>query len=133
MTALYRPDLSPVNRVGLSARQTCEKQLCLSRNLSAEMPAPSQYDYLMQHTMRYISAMSSTLTIRMDPQTENELAGLTWDGRSRNAAVRDAIHLAHRQQILDQVRQESEALLHDPEDLAELKQIQKEMESLRAW
>ncbi len=77
--------------------------------------------------------MSNTLTLRVDPQTERELMELTRDGSSRNAAIREAIHAAHRQQVLERVQAESQELLRNSRDLAEMGRVQEDMESIRAW
>jgi hypothetical protein len=77
--------------------------------------------------------MSTTLTIRMDTGAEQELAELTKDGRSRNAAVRDAIHLAYQQKLNEELLAESQRLMGDADDLAEMRRVAAEMDDLRAW
>jgi predicted transcriptional regulator len=77
--------------------------------------------------------MSSTFTVRVDEQTAQELATLAERGRSRNAVISEAIHAAYRQLVLDQVRRETAALAEDPDDLAEIRRVQADLEDLRAW
>lgn len=75
----------------------------------------------------------STITFRPDPETERALAELTADGTSTSAAIRSALLAAHRRRRAEQLRAETEALAQDPDDLAEIRAIQSELESLRAW
>lgn len=75
----------------------------------------------------------STITVRTDAEIEAALAALTADGSTRSQAVRAALLDAARARIRRQVEQESRALATDPEDLAEAKAVQADMEALRAW
>lgn len=75
----------------------------------------------------------STLTIRTDAEIEAALTALTADGSTRSQAVRTALLDAARARIRTQVEEESRALATDPEDLAEARAVQADMESLRAW
>ena len=75
----------------------------------------------------------STITVRTDEEVEAALAALTADGSSRSQAVRAAVLDAARARIRRQVEEESRALAVDPEDLAEARAVQADMEPLRAW
>lgn len=75
----------------------------------------------------------STITLRADHEVEQALAALTEDGRSQSAAIRDAILAAYRAQRAARLRAEAEAIAGDPDDRAEVRRVQAEMESLRAW
>ena len=75
----------------------------------------------------------STITVRTDEEVEAALDALTADGRSRSQAVRAAVLEAARARIRRQVEVESRALARDPDDLAEARAVQADMEALRAW
>lgn len=75
----------------------------------------------------------STISFRTDPETDRALADLTADGRSQSSAIRDALLTVQRQRAAERLRAETEAIAGDPEDLAEIRAIQSELESLRAW
>ena len=75
----------------------------------------------------------STITLRVDHEVEQALAALTEDGRSQSAAIRDAILAAYRAQRAARLRAEAESIAGDPDDRAEVRRVQAEMESLRAW
>lgn len=75
----------------------------------------------------------STLTIRLDEATEQALAILTRDGRSRSEAVRAALQLAQRQERSARLRAEAEASSKSEADLAEIRAIRAEMDAISAW
>ncbi len=75
----------------------------------------------------------STITVRTDAEIEAALAALTADGTTRSQAVRTALLDAARARIRRQVEDESRALAADPEDLAEARAVQADMDALRAW
>jgi predicted transcriptional regulator len=75
----------------------------------------------------------STLTIRTDSEVEEALDLLTSDGKSRSAAVREAILAASRARRRAALRAESERLRDDPEDKTASRELAGEMESIRAW
>jgi hypothetical protein len=75
----------------------------------------------------------STITVRTDAEIEAALVALTADGSTRSQAVRAALLDAARARIRRQVEEESRALATDPEDLAEARAVQSDMEALRAW
>jgi Arc/MetJ-type ribon-helix-helix transcriptional regulator len=75
----------------------------------------------------------SVITFRTDPETDDALAALTEDGRSQSAAIRDALLIAARQRDDERLRAEALVLASDPEDVAEARSVQADLESLRAW
>jgi predicted transcriptional regulator len=77
--------------------------------------------------------MSTTITIRIDEQTERELAELTESGTSRNAVVTCAIHREYRRVVHARIRRESEALRADPDYQAEVRAAREDMGADSAW
>lgn len=77
--------------------------------------------------------MSSTLTIRVDEETEHELAELTKSGRSRNAVITSAIHRAYREAVYERMRHEAEALREDDAYRAEVRAARENMGADGAW
>ncbi len=75
----------------------------------------------------------TTITVRADSEVERALAELTSDGKSQSAAIREAIIAAYRVHRAARLRAEAEALANDPDDRAEIRAVQADMESLRAW
>jgi len=75
----------------------------------------------------------SVITVRTDDEVEAALAALTADGSSRSQAVRAAVLDAARARIRVQVEAEARALAEDPDDLAEARAVQADVEPLRAW
>lgn len=77
--------------------------------------------------------MSGTLSIRVDEETRRELSQLTKDGQSRNAAIVDAIHLAYRESVYEDLRRSSTRLRDDPEYQAEVVAAREDMGAGDAW
>ena len=75
----------------------------------------------------------STITVRTDDEVEAALEALTADGRSRSEAVRAAVLEAARARIRAELEAESRRLAEDPDDLAEARAVQSDLEPLRAW
>jgi hypothetical protein len=75
----------------------------------------------------------TTITVRTDAEVEAALEALTADGTSRSQAVRLALLEAARARIRAEIAAEARALAADPDDLAEAKAIQADLEPLRAW
>ncbi|MFF0312314.1 hypothetical protein ACFYSC_33180 [Streptosporangium sp. NPDC004379] len=73
------------------------------------------------------------LTVEIDPDTERVLSELTADGRSTNEVVREAIHIAGRLRWMEQARADAERLASDPDDLAEIRAIQRALGDADAW
>lgn len=85
------------------------------------------------HSLCYSNGMSTTLSVRVDESTEQELAQLTASGTSRNAVIVDAIHEAYRRAVYDEMRRESAALQQDSEYQAEVREIREDMGADDAW
>jgi hypothetical protein len=75
----------------------------------------------------------AVVNFRTDGPTERALAELTADGSSVSDAIRQALVDAVRLRRREQMRRESLEAVNDPVDLAESRQILKEMDELRAW
>jgi len=75
----------------------------------------------------------TTITVRADSEVERALAELTSDGRSQSAVIREAILAAWIARRSARLRAEAEDLAADPEDRAEMRAVQADLESLRAW
>lgn len=72
------------------------------------------------------------ISIRLDPETEQALDVLTRGGKSRSAAIREALMEAARRRSAADLRQEAAAAAADPLDRAEAAAVAELMESLRA-
>jgi hypothetical protein len=77
--------------------------------------------------------VTTTLSIRVDEATQRELAELTRDGVSRNAAIVNAVHEAYRRSVYERIRREAEKLNNDPEYQAEVRAIREEFGHDDAW
>jgi len=75
----------------------------------------------------------TVVNFRTDERSERALAELTADGATVSDAIRQALVDAVRLRRREQMRRESFALANDPADLAESRQVLKEMDELRAW
>jgi Arc/MetJ-type ribon-helix-helix transcriptional regulator len=85
------------------------------------------------YTERMARAAQATVNVRLDAETAEALAELTANGAERSEAVRQAIKLARRELRHRRLQEDAERLRNDPDDLAEVRAIQAEMESIRAW
>lgn len=75
----------------------------------------------------------AVVNFRTDGPAERALAELTADGSSVSDAIRQALVDAVRFRRREQMRRESLAAASDPSDLAESRQVRREMDELRAW
>lgn len=75
----------------------------------------------------------SVVNFRTDERSDAALAELTADGSSISQAIREALVDAVRLRRREQMRRESLAASHDPDDLAESRAVLGEMDALRAW
>ena len=74
------------------------------------------------------------IVVRSDHETDRALAHLVeLTGRAKSELVRDAIKAAERDAVLSRVQRQAEELRTDPEDLAEVRAIRAEMDSIGAW
>jgi len=75
----------------------------------------------------------TVVNFRTDERSERALAELTSDGSTVSEAIRQALVDAVRLRRREQMRREALEVMADPADLAESRQIRKEMDELRAW
>jgi len=75
----------------------------------------------------------AVVNFRTDERSERALAELTAGGAAVSDAIRQALVDAVRLRRREQMRRESIAASNDPDDLAESRQVVKEMDELRAW
>jgi hypothetical protein len=75
----------------------------------------------------------ATITFRTDAEVDAALAALAADGRDRSSVIREAILTTWRVRQAARLRAEAEALAADEDDVREVRAVQKDMESLRAW
>ncbi len=75
----------------------------------------------------------AVVNFRTDGPAERALAELTADGSSVSDAIRQALVEAVRLRRREQMRRESLEAASDPSDLAETRQVLREMDELRAW
>jgi Arc/MetJ family transcription regulator len=90
-------------------------------------------NYIARHTEPYYDGCMTTLTVRTDSEVDQALAALTADGTSTSDAVRAAILAAYRERYYAELRTAAEEAAHDPDDLAEVRAIREDMDTLRAW
>jgi hypothetical protein len=64
---------------------------------------------------------------------DSALIELSNGGRDRSSIIRDAVLLLAKQTRRERLRAEAEALAGDETDRAAIREIQQDMESLRAW
>jgi hypothetical protein len=87
----------------------------------------------MSHKMCDTWVVGDSITVRLDADAARALRLLTRGGVGTSRAVRDALVLAAERRERAELRAEAEALAADPVDRAEVTQILKDMEELRAW
>lgn len=76
----------------------------------------------------------SQIVVRSDEETERALQHLVeMSGQSRSVAVREAIKSAEREMLLALASRQADELRENPEDLAEMAEVARDMDSLRAW
>jgi hypothetical protein len=75
----------------------------------------------------------ATITFRTDPESEAALAELTHPGQGKTAVIKAALLLAAQTRRRERVRAEAAALATDPVDLAEIRAVREDMDTLRAW
>lgn len=75
----------------------------------------------------------TTITLRIDSELEGLLADLMADGSDRSTVIRDAVRLAWRDRRRSELIVESEQIAADEADRAEIRSVQRDLESLRAW
>ena len=75
----------------------------------------------------------ANVSFRSDSETDRALADLTADGADKSEAIRQALINEARRHRRERMRAQSEALAHDPADVAEMRTVRAEMDALRAW
>jgi len=75
----------------------------------------------------------TVVTFRTDESADQALAELTADGSSVSEAIRRALVDAVRLRRREQMRRESLEASADPLDVAESRQVLRDMEAARAW
>jgi hypothetical protein len=80
-----------------------------------------------------MTTATASFSFRFDEVTQHELASLTAETTSRNAAVVDAIHETYRTHAYERMRRESAALRDDPEYQAEIKAVREAIGAGDAW
>lgn len=75
----------------------------------------------------------ATITFRTDREVDQAIRELTADGTSASDVLRAAVLHAWREQRRAQLRADAEASMSDPDDIAEMRRLREEMDSLRAW
>ena len=76
----------------------------------------------------------ATITFRTDDAVDSALEELGKGGeRERSQIIREAILAAARQRRRERMRAEALAVANDPDDLAEIRRVQQEMDEIRAW
>jgi hypothetical protein len=73
------------------------------------------------------------IRLRAQEDSERALRELTADGTSTSVAIREALISAARARAQQRLRAEAIALAADPDDVAEMRRVQTDMEPLRAW
>ena len=81
----------------------------------------------------YYDGRMAIVNFRTDERSDAAIAELTADGVSVSEAIRQALVDAVRLRRREKMRRESLALAHDAADLAESRQVLREMDELRAW
>jgi hypothetical protein len=91
----------------------------------------------VSHRASYIlwhdGVMAHTITFRPDEDARRALSILTEDGTPVSVAVRRALIDAAHTRAHQRLRAEAKALAADEKDRAEVAQVLRDMETLRAW
>ena len=75
---------------------------------------------------------STTISFRVDEETGRELRELA-GGRSLSDTIRDVIHEQYRARLYAAAAADAERLRNDPDDLAEIRVLNDELDQLSAW
>ncbi|MFD4438110.1 ribbon-helix-helix domain-containing protein [Bacillus safensis] len=76
--------------------------------------------------------MTTTISFRLDDEELKTLDLLTSDGTSRSDAIREALRLAKKAHMNRVLWAEAEVMMSSPQDRAEVKRVQEELEGMRA-
>jgi hypothetical protein len=75
---------------------------------------------------------ATTISFRADEQTMAELRQLAGDN-SLSDAIRDLIHAQYHARLYAQAARDAERLRADPDDLAEVRAVNGELDEISAW
>ena len=73
-----------------------------------------------------------TISFRVDERIGRELKALA-AGRSYSDAIRDAIHAQYVASLYAAAAADAERLRNDPDDLAEVRAVNEELDEISAW
>ena len=74
----------------------------------------------------------STISFRVDERTDRELKALA-AGRSYSDTIREAIHAQYLASLYAAAAADAERLRNDPDDLAEVRAANEELDEISAW
>jgi hypothetical protein len=74
----------------------------------------------------------STISFRVDERTDRELKALA-AGRSYSDTIREAIHAQYLASLYAAAAADAERVRNDPEDLAEIRAANEELDEISAW
>jgi hypothetical protein len=74
----------------------------------------------------------TTISFRVDERIGRELKVLA-AGRSYSDALREAIHAQYLASLYAAAAEDAERLRNDPDDLAEIRKVNEELDEISAW
>ena len=86
----------------------------------------------VRNARRSLDRMTTTISFRLDDEELKTLDLLTSDGTSRSDAIREALRLAKKAHMNRVLWAEAEVMMSSPQDRAEVKRVQEELEGMRA-
>jgi metal-responsive CopG/Arc/MetJ family transcriptional regulator len=72
------------------------------------------------------------ISFRSDDETDKALAVLIADGSGRSEAIRRALRAEARRQRQERIRRDALRLASDPDDIAEMRAVNEDMDAVRA-
>jgi hypothetical protein len=75
---------------------------------------------------------ATTISFRADEQTMAELRQLAGEGNLSDA-IRDLIHAQYSARLYAQAARDAERLRDNPDDLAEIRAVNEELDEISAW
>jgi len=75
---------------------------------------------------------ATTISFRADEKTMAELRQLAGDGNLSDA-IRDLIHAQYSARLYAQAARDAERLRDNPDDLAEIRAVNEELDEISAW
>lgn len=86
----------------------------------------------MTNVIRCAEVAEKAISVRLDAEAQRALETLMRDGASQSEVIRNALLIASRQEILEQMRRDAERVGVDPADRAEVAEILALMDELSA-